>query len=57
MAAKEGKITTLKETKQWLKEQERVDAPQVGAKRWRAIKPQHDGREISLRDRLDFGGQ
>ena len=30
---KEGKIKTLKEAKKWLNEQERVDAPQVAAKR------------------------
>ena len=50
MATKEGKIKTLKEAKKWLNEQERVDAPQVAAKRWRAIKLQHDGRVIHLRD-------
>ena len=54
---KEGKIKTLKEAKKWLNEQERVDAPQVAAKRWRAIKLQHDGREIRLRDLRDFRGQ
>ena len=57
MATKEGKIRTLKEAKKWLNEQERVDAPQMAAKRWRAIKLQHDGREIRLRDRRDFRGQ
>ena len=31
--SKEGKIKTLKEAKKWLNEQERVDAPQVAAKR------------------------
>ena len=38
VATKEGKIKTLKEAKKWLNEQERVDAPQVAAKRWRAIR-------------------
>ena len=57
MAAKEGEITTLKEARKWLNEQERVDAPQVAAKRWRAIKLHHDGWEIHLRDWWDFRGQ
>ena len=57
MATKEGKIKTLKEAKKWLREQEPVDAPQVAAKRWKAIKLQHDGREIRLRDWRDFWGQ
>ena len=57
VATKEGKIKTLKEDKKWLNEQERVDAPQVAAKRWKAIKLQHDGREIRLRDWRDFRGQ
>ena len=57
VATKEGKFQTLKEGKKWLNEQERVDAPQVAAKRWRAIKLQHDGREIRLRDWQDFRGQ
>ena len=52
-----GKTKTLKEAKKWLNEQERVDAPQVAAKRWRAIKLQLDCREIRLRDRRDFRGQ
>ena len=34
-----------------------MDAPQVAAKRWKAIKLQHDGREIRLRDWRDFRGQ
>ena len=38
-------------------EQELVDAPQVPATRCRAIKLQHDGREIRLRDWRDFRGQ
>ena len=46
VAAKEGKITTLKEATKLLHERERVDAPQVAAKTWRAIKLQHDGQEI-----------
>ena len=57
VATNEGKIKTLKEAKKWLNEQERVDALQVAAKRWRAIKLQHDGREIRLRNRRDFRGQ
>ena len=57
VATKEGKIKTLKEAKKWLNEQERVDAPQVAAKRWKSIKLQHDGREIRLRDSRDFRGQ
>ena len=56
VATKEEKIKTLKEAKKWLNEQERVDAPQVAAKRWEAIKLQHDGREIRLRDGPDFRG-
>ena len=31
--------------------------PKVAAKRWKSIKLQHDGREIRLRDWLDFRGQ
>ena len=50
VATKGEKIKTLKEAKKWLNEQERVDFPQVAAKRWRAIKLRHDGREIRLRD-------
>ena len=57
VATKEGKIKTLKEAKKWLNEQERVDAPQVAANRWRAIKLQHDGREIRSPDWRDFRGQ
>ena len=34
-----------------------MDAPQVAAKRWKAIKLQHDGREIRLQDWRDFRGQ
>ena len=56
MAAKGGKIRTLKEAKKWLNQQGWVDAPQVAAKRWRAIKLQHDGREIDLWDWRDFRG-
>ena len=57
VATKEGKIKTLKEAKKWLNEQERVDAPQVAAKRWKAIKLQHDGQEIRLRDWRDLRWQ
>ena len=57
VATKEGTIKTLKEAKKWLNEQERVDAPQVAVKRWRAIKLQHDGRKIRLGDWRDFQGQ
>ena len=57
VVTKEGKINTLKEAKKWLKEQEQVDAPQVAVKQCRAIKLQHDGREIRLRDWRDFEGQ
>ena len=57
MATKEGKIKTLKEAKTWLNEQERVDTPQVAAKRLKSINVQHDGREIRLRDWRDFRGQ
>ena len=44
-----GKSRTLKDAKKWLNEQERVDAPQVAAKRWKSIKLELDGREIRLR--------
>ena len=57
VATKEGKIKTPQETKEWLNEQERVDAPQVASKRWKSIKLQHDGREIRLLDWRDFRGQ
>ena len=57
VATKEGKIKTLKEAKKWLNEQERVEAPQVAAKRWKSIKLQHYGQEIRLRDWPDFRGQ
>ena len=50
VAAEKKKITTLKKANKWLYKQERVDAPQVAAKGWRAIKLQHDGQEIRLRD-------
>ena len=50
VATKEGKIKTLNEAKKRLNEQEQVDAPQVAAKRWKAIKLQHDGQEIRLQD-------
>ena len=57
VATKEGKIKTFKEAEKCLNEQDRVDAPQVASKRWKAIKLQHDGREIRLRDWRDFRGQ
>ena len=57
VAGKEGKIATLKEAKKCLNEQELVDALQAAAKRWRAIKLGHNGREIRLRGWWDFGGQ
>ena len=57
VSAKRGKITTLKEAKKWLKEEEWLDALQVAVKRWKAIKLQHDGRQIRLRARQDFRGQ
>ena len=57
VATKEGRIKTLKEANKWLNEQERVDAPQVAAKRWKSIKLEHDGREIRLRDWRDFRGK
>ena len=57
VAAEEVKITTLKKAKKWLKKQEWVDALQVSAKRRGAIKLQHAGREICLRDWRDFRGQ
>ena len=53
VAAKKRKMTTLKKAKKWPNEQERLNAPQVAAKRWRAIKPQGDGRNIRLRDWRD----
>ena len=34
-----------------------MDAPQVAAKRWKAIKLEDDGQEIGLRNRRDFSGQ
>ena len=57
VATKEGRIKTLKEAKKWLNEQERLDTPQVAAKRCKSIKLQHDGREIRLRDWREFRGQ
>ena len=57
VATKEGRIKILKEAKKWLNEQERVDAPQVAAKRWKSIKLEHDGREIRLRDWRGFRGK
>ena len=46
VATKEGRIKTLKEAKKWLNEQERVDAPQVAAKRWKSIKLERDWRDF-----------
>ena len=57
VATKEGEIKTLKEAKKWVNEQERVDAPQVAAERWKPFKLQHDCRKIRLRDWRVFGGQ
>ena len=57
MAAKGGEIKTLKDVKKWLNQKEPVDAPQVVAKRWRAVTLQHDGRDICLREWRDFRGQ
>ena len=57
VATKEGKIKTLKEAKKCLNGQEQVDAPQVAAKRWKAIKLHPDGQEIRLPDWRDFRGQ
>ena len=54
VAPNEGKIRNLNEAKKWLNKQEWVDALQVAARRWRAIKLQHDGQEICLRDWRDF---
>ena len=34
-----------------------MDAPQVAAKRWKAIKLQHEGQEIRLQNWRDFRGQ
>ena len=56
-AAKEGNIRTFKKATKWLSEHERMHAPQVAAKRWRAIKLQYDGRKICLWDWRDFRGQ
>ena len=57
VVAKDGKIITLGEAKKWINKQEQVDALRIAAKRWRAIKLQHDGREIRLPDPRDFRGQ
>ena len=46
VAAREGKIKTFEEAKKRVKEEQRVDAPQVAAKRRRAINLQHDGKKI-----------
>ena len=57
VAAKEGKNATLKKAMKWLNDQERMNAPQIAAKRRIVIKLQHDGRELRLRDWRDFRGQ
>ena len=56
-AAKEGKIKAIKAAKRWLNQQERVDAPQVPAKRWNGIRIQHDGKNIHLQEWRNFWGQ
>jgi len=56
-AYKRGKIKDLKAAKKWLQEQERVDAPQVAANRWRDVKLEHNGVDIRLRDWRDFTGK
>ena len=56
-AAKEEKIKTIKDAKRCLNEQERLDAPQTAATRWRAIKLQRDGKDIHLREWRDFRRQ
>ena len=50
MAANEGKIMMLKNVKRWLNQQERMDAPQVAAKVRKAIKVEHDGKDIRLQN-------
>ena len=55
--ATEGKIRTVKDAKKWLSEEEQVDALQEAAKRWRAIKLQHNGKDIRLRAWRYFWGQ
>ena len=57
VVAKDEKITTLGEAKEWINKQEQVDALRIAAKSSRAIKLQHDGREIRLLDPRDFRGQ
>ena len=57
VAAKGGKIRNPKNANKCLNEQEWLDAPQVAAKRWRAIKLQHDGKDIRLREWRDFRAQ
>ena len=57
VATKAGKVTTLEDANKRLKEHERVDALLVAAKRWRAVKLQHDGKEICLRECRDFRRQ
>ena len=57
VAGKEGKLTTLKNAKTWLNGEERVDAMQVAAKRWKASKLPHDGKVICLRKWPESRGQ
>ena len=56
MAAKEGKVTTLKDAKEGLNEEGQLYASQVAAKRSRAIRLQHARKDIRLRQRRDFRG-
>ena len=57
MAAKEGDDYNPNRGQEVAQKQERVEAPQVAAKGWRAIKLQHDGQEIRLPDWRDLRGQ
>ena len=57
VATKEGENQDPQGRQEVAHEQERVDAPQVAAKRWKSIKLEHDGREIRLRDWRDFRGK
>ena len=52
-----GEDNEVREAKKWLNELERVDALQVAAKRWRAIKLRRDGREMRMQDWRGFRGQ
>ena len=57
LAAKQGKIKTLKDAKRWLNEQEQMEAPLHFAKMWKSIQLQHGGKEICLGEWRDFGGK